>query len=60
VIYRERPPEENKDEPAPLRRPAAPPPRAGQSKRAADRARKRISAARAPATTPDRRRARTR
>ena len=58
VIYRERPPEEKKEAPAPRR--LAAPPRAGQSKRAADRARKRISAARAPATAPIRRRARTR
>ena len=59
VIYRERPPEPVA---ARVARPARAKPVAekGMSKRAADRARARVSGARAPAAAPDRRRARTR
>jgi RNA-binding protein len=59
VIYRERPPEPVT---APVVRPARARPVAekGMSKRAADRARARVSGARAPAAAPGRRRARTR
>jgi RNA-binding protein len=72
VIYRERPAELPDSKQSSARRGAPPPARArapaaqapatrkAQSKRAADRARKRVSAERGPAAKPNQRRARTR